>query len=180
MVTIIFESHSTTLDNEQKIASGHFDVALSAKGEQQAKDLGVRYRQEHFEAIFCSDLQRSYKTAELAFGDKFPVIQDARLRECDYGTFEHSPNSLIETERSKRLDTPFPEGESFRQTSARMKSFLQDVLQEYDGKKVLIIGHRATWYGVEEWAGHRPLTELLSASWSYQPGWTYQLAGIDG
>jgi broad specificity phosphatase PhoE len=178
MVTIVFESHSTTLDNEKKIASGHIDVALSPVGEQQAKQLGERRAGEHFDAIFCSDLQRSYTTARLAFGNKFPIFRDARLRESNYGEFEHKPNSFIADERPKRLEEPFPGGESFRQTSARMKSFLQDLLKNYDGKKVMIIGHRATWFGLEEWANHRPLPELLVAPWSYQPGWDYVLKSL--
>ena len=68
MVSIIFEAHGTTTDNEAKLASGWFDVALSALGETQAKELSERYKIEDFAAVFCSDLQRSYKTAEIAFG----------------------------------------------------------------------------------------------------------------
>ena len=30
MIRVLFESHSTSLDNEAGLASGHFDVALSA------------------------------------------------------------------------------------------------------------------------------------------------------
>jgi broad specificity phosphatase PhoE len=175
MLTIIFESHATTLDNEQKIASGHIDVALSDAGIQQAKQMGQRYTDKHFDAVFCSDLQRSYTTAEFAFGSKYPIIRDARLRECDYGDFERKPNSVIEAERPARLRQSFPHGESYEQCSARMKSFLQDLLQQYDGKTVLVIGHRATWFGLEQWANHHELPELLTASWHWQPGWTYTL-----
>ena len=32
-----------------------------------------------------------------------------------------------------------------------MKSFLEELLKNYDGKKVMIIGHRATQYGLEHW-----------------------------
>lgn len=76
MVTIIFESHSTSLDNENYLASGWNDVKLSPLGIKQAEALGRRRKNEQFEAIFCSDLQRSYKTAEIAFGKKFPIIKD--------------------------------------------------------------------------------------------------------
>lgn len=67
MITIIFESHGTTFDNETHLSSSWFDVELSPLGEKQAKELGGRYKNEEFDAIFCSDLQRSYKTAEIAF-----------------------------------------------------------------------------------------------------------------
>lgn len=175
MIEIIFESHATTLDNEKKIASGHYDVELSPKGVEQARGLGDRRQDEHFDAVFTSDLQRAYKTAKLAFGDKFPVFQDVRLRECDYGDSEHQPSSDIEAERVKRIYEPFPNGESYEQCAERMRSFLEELLQNYDGKRVLIIGHRATQYGLERWVGRKPLEEIVQAPWSWQPGWTYEL-----
>lgn len=42
-VTIIFETHSTSFDNEAGIASGHNDVDLSEMGLRQATGLGERY-----------------------------------------------------------------------------------------------------------------------------------------
>ena len=84
MVTIIFEAHGTTLDNEAEKSSGWFDVELSPLGIKQSKELGERYKDENFDAIFCSDLQRSYKTAEIAFADRgFKIIKYKRLRECN-------------------------------------------------------------------------------------------------
>ena len=56
MVTIIFEAHSATLDNEAYRSSGHNDVDLSELGIKQSKELGERYKNENFDAIFCSDL----------------------------------------------------------------------------------------------------------------------------
>jgi len=69
MIKITFESHGTTTDNEQHISSGLKDVELSELGIAQAKELGERHKDETFDTVFCSDLQRSYKTAEIAFGD---------------------------------------------------------------------------------------------------------------
>lgn len=175
MVTIVFESHGTTFDNELHQASGHYDVALSPLGEQQSGEMGERYKDDHFDAIFCSDLQRSYKSAEIAFGNKFPIIQDARLRECDYGDLTQHPSSEVDPEKPKRITEPFPNGESYEQTSEHMKSFLQDLLKDYDGKRVMVIGHRATQYGLEHWIKGLPLAEVIPAPWKWQPGWTYEL-----
>ncbi|HSW99113.1 MAG TPA: histidine phosphatase family protein [Candidatus Saccharimonadales bacterium] len=175
MVTIIFESHATTYDNEKKIASGHYDVELSKTGQAQAKALGARRAGEHFDAVFCSDLQRSYKTAELAFGDKFPVMKDARLRECDYGEYEHRPSAEIEAERSSRIHEPFPGGESYEERTALLKEFIDDLAKNYDGKRVLVIGHRATQYGLERWVNKRDLGDIVSEPWQWQPGWEYVL-----
>ena len=175
MVTIIFEAHSTSLDNEAYLASGHNDVALSELGKMQAKELGERYKDQNFDAIFCSDLQRSYKSAEIAFGERFSIIKDKRLRECDYGDLTKYPSSEVDPLKIKHISTPFPNGESYEQTSQRMKSFLDDLKKNYQGKKVMIIGHRATQYGLEHWVKELSLEEIISAPWSWQPGWTYHL-----
>lgn len=175
MITIIFEAHSTTTDNEAHFASGHNDVELSELGLQQSRELGKRYADKHFDAIFCSDMQRAYKTAELAFGDKFPIIKDARLRECDYGDLTQKPKELVDTEKPSHITTPFPNGESYEQTCARIKSFLDDLLQNYDGKTVMIIGHRATQYGLEKGINNVPIRDVVAAPWKWQPGWEYLL-----
>ena len=129
MVTILFESHGTTVDNEKHISSGHFDAELSQLGIKQSKELGERYIDKSLDIIFCSDLQRSYKTAELAFGNKYPIIKDARLRECDYGDLTQHLSEEVDAEKSERIFIPFPNGESYEQTCARMKSFLQELIK---------------------------------------------------
>lgn len=62
-VTIIFETCSNTFDNENGLASGWNDVRLSPTGLDQARELGARYRDLMPDAVFCSDLQRSIRTA---------------------------------------------------------------------------------------------------------------------
>jgi broad specificity phosphatase PhoE len=179
MVEIIFESHGTTLDNETHLSSGHFDVALSPLGEKQAKELGERYQNQNFDAIFCSDLQRSYKTAEIAFlGSNFQIIKDPRLRECNYGDMTRHLSEEVEADKVNRIKIPFPKGESYEQCAERMKNFLADLLTKYNNKRVMIIGHRATQYGLEHWILGKPLEEVIPASWKWQPGWTYQLTQI--
>lgn len=176
MVTVIFEAHATSFDNEAKIASGHFDAQLSPLGEKQAKELGERYQDTQIDAIFCSDMQRAYRAAEIAFaGRGIPIFKDERLRECDYGEFTRRSSVEVEHEKVKHIIKPFPGGESYEEAALRMKEFLQDLLKEYNGKKVIIIGHRATQYGLEHWINGVPLKEVVTAPWSWQPGWTYYL-----
>lgn len=176
MVTIIFESHGTTFDNENNISSGLNDTDLSPLGEKQAKELGDRRKKDKFDAIFCSDLMRSRRTAEIAFvGKKIPIFSDARLQECNYGDFNGYPRDEIEPLKKDHVYRPFPNGESFEEISDRMKKFLDDLLMNYDGKKVLIIGHRATQYGLERWANTIDLKEAVTRPWKWQPGWEYHI-----
>lgn len=175
MVTIIFEAHATTYDNEAHLSSGWNNVDLSPLGEKQATELGERYKNDHFDAIFCSDLLRSYKTAEIAFKDKFEIIKDERLRECNYGDFTQHPSHEVDEQKPNRIKIPFPNGESYLGTIQRMKEFLDDLYENYDGLKVMIIGHRATQYALENLILGKPLEEIIPAPWSWQPGWKYIL-----
>ena len=113
--------------------------------------------------------------AEIGFGNKFPIIRDARLNECNYGDMTQHPSSEVDPEKPKRIKVPFPNGESYEQTTERMRSFLQDLIKNYNGKRVMIIGHRATQYGLECLINKIPLEQVISAPWKWQPGWEYKL-----
>lgn len=176
MVTIIFETHSTTFDNEAALASGQYDAELSPLGERQALELGRRREHEHFDAIYCSDQQRSYRTAEIAFPQRHDrIIRDPRLRECNYGTWARKPDAEVKAEKPNRITLPFPGGESYQRTTNRMRAFLTDLLQQHNGERVLIIGHRATQHGLEHLINGVPLERAVTAPWKWQPGWEYQL-----
>ena len=178
MITLWFEPHGTTPDNEAKLASGWNDVDLSERGLREAQELVARAKERGVSAIFCSDLQRAVKTAvPTANALHIPVYPDARLRECDYGEMTGQPSSRIEAERSLRMDTPFPGGESYRQCMERMRSFYDELKQNFEGKTVLIIGHRATHYGVEVFCADQTLEQCIAdgAHWKWQPGWLYEV-----
>lgn len=171
---LIFETHATSLDNEAGLASGWFDVALSAAGEQQARLLGARRRDEHLAVVFCSDLSRSFRTAEIAFGDRsLPIVRDARLRECDYGDLTRRPTSEIEQLRLRHLVDPFPNGESYQQVVGRVSEWLGEAMRQCDAGTVLVIGHRATFYALEHLLHCVTLHDAVTSPWTWQPGWTY-------
>jgi broad specificity phosphatase PhoE len=175
-LTLIFETHATTVDNEAGLASGWFDVALSTAGEQQARMLGDRRRDDHLAVVFCSDLTRSLRTAEVAFGDRsLQIARDARLRECDYGDLTRRPTSEIEQQRLRHLVEPFPNGESYQQVVERVSGWLRELMPQFDACTVLIIGHRATFYALEHLINGVPLREAVTSPWAWQPGWTYHL-----
>jgi broad specificity phosphatase PhoE len=180
MVTIIFEAHSTTTDNEAHLASGWNDVALSELGLKQSVELGQRYSLDDIDAIFASDMERAFQTATLAFPSIEPrkLHIDWRLRECDYGDLTQHPKSEVDREKLHRVDVPFPNGESYTDTTERMRTLLLDLARDYQDKKVMIIGHRATQYGLEHWINGVPLQDAVTAPWSWQAGWTYEWKAV--
>ena len=133
------------------LASGWYDVDLSATGEEQARLLGARRRDDDLAAVFCSDLTRAVRTAEIAFRDRvLPIVRDARLRECNYGDFTRHPTVEIEERRVLHVGTPFPNGESYQQVVGRVSAWASDVTATFAGRTVLFpIGHRATFYALE-------------------------------
>lgn len=176
-IKIIFETHSTSIDNEACKSSGHYDVGLSGIGYKQAKLLGQRYKDIHLDAVYCSDLQRSYKTGELAFNDRnIKLVKDSRLRECDYGDLTRVSTDRIISEKVNRISKPFPNGESYEDCLIRVKSFLVDVLKNHkDNDIIMIIGHRATQYGLNHWILDHSIEKCVTDLWEWQPGWCYEL-----
>ena len=178
MLGIFYSPHATSIDNEAGRASGHADVPLSALGRQQAKELGQHYTEEMFDALYSSDLQRAVTTCEIAFSSRsVPIIQDARLRECDYGEMTQYPFVQIEKERARRITEPFPNGESILMVVQRVGTFLRDILHEYNGKTIVIIGHGATRYALAYWCGNVSLEEIVCTphQWREIPIWHYEL-----
>ncbi len=176
MIKIIFEAHSTTLDNEAKLSSGWNDVDLSDLGVKQSQELKDRYKDVAIDVIITSDLQRAVKTAvPLASLNHTPIYTDVRLRECNYGDLTQSPSKVVEEEKPNRIDTPFPNGESYNDCVERVVDFLDWLKTNFDGKTVMIIGHRATQYSLDFHLKGLSLIDVVSKKFTWQPGWEYEL-----
>ena len=174
---LIFETHATSLDNEAGLASGWFDVDLSPLGERQARELGLRRRADVLAAVICSDLRRTARTAEIAFHDRgIPIVCEPRLRECNYGALTRYPASDVEACRVDHITTPFPDGESYAVATRRVGSWLDEGIRDYDGQRIIVIGHRATFYALEHLIRGIPLREVMTAPWRWQPGWSYSVS----
>ena len=160
-IELVFESHSTTVDNEQGRATGWLPGKLSDQGRIQARDLGNRRRDDGIAAVFSSDLHRAMETVSIAFGgSEVPVLYDWRLRECDYGQSNGMPAAELRRGRAEHLDQPYPEGESWRQAVTRVGRFLGDLPLRWDGRRVLVVGHVATWWGLDHFIGGATLEDL--------------------
>jgi broad specificity phosphatase PhoE len=175
MIDLWLEMHAQTLHNAQGLASGHYDVALTAQGREQAQTiLRQRYASQRYDAAYTSNTQRAYDTARLMFADRpLPIVQDARLRECDYGVYEGRPRQEMEAARMAALHAPFPGGESFSQVVERMRGFLCDLAAERDGQTLMLIGHAATLFTLRHLLERRSLEETVGA-WPERP-WRFTL-----
>lgn len=173
-VEIVYETHAISEDNELGIATGWLPGRLSDAGREQALELGKRRRDGGFAVVFTSDLGRAVETAQIAFGDSATaIVQDPRLRECNYGDLNGMPRTRLDAERAHRIDEPFPGGESYRQVVGRMRDFLDHVRAEWNGQRVVVIGHAATRFALDHLVHGTRLEDLVDAPFEWQEGWSY-------
>jgi broad specificity phosphatase PhoE len=171
-VELVYETHSTSVDNENGVATGWLDGRLSELGRRQAEELGARRRD--VAAVYTSDLGRAVETAAIAFrGAGIPVHHDARLRECDYGELNGATVDEVTAVRRRHVDEPFPGGESYRQVVERTRNFLDEVAARHDGERILVIAHSANRWALQHLLDGAPLEELVDAPFDWQPGWLY-------
>jgi 2,3-bisphosphoglycerate-dependent phosphoglycerate mutase len=173
-IELVFETHSTTEDNENGRATGWLPGKLSEVGRIQARQLGERRKDDRIAAVFSSDLARAAETASLAFAKSaVPVLYDWRLRECDYGQCNGMPAYELHASRRDYLDLPYPSGETWRQAIARVERFLSDLPLRWSDQRVLVIGHVATRWGLEHLVNGVKLEDLVEEKFKWQAGWEY-------
>lgn len=144
MTTIGLVRHGITEWNVLGIAQGSSDIPLNKTGRGQAIALSERLAaEEEWDLIIASDLDRASETAEI-IGAKLglPISRlDARLREMNGGEIEGTTEEERvakwgEDWRSLDLGMETREAVAERATAA-----LQDIVNDYPGKRVLVVSH---------------------------------------
>ena len=178
---ITYFVHGTTTDNEKGIATGWAQGELSELGKKQSTELWGKIKDKDFIAVFCSDLKRAVDSANLAFAGKgVPIVQDRRLRECDYGDFTQKSSEKIESIIMDKIDTPFPNGESYRDVERRIRDFLKDVSKKYPDKHIAIVSHKAPQLALEVITKGKTWKQAIKEDWrnkepnEWKPGWIYE------
>ena len=183
-IDITYFVHGTTVDNENHKASGHADAELSEAGIEQSKKLAELTKDQKFDVIFCSDLKRAVDSAKISFGDrKVKVIKDKRLRECDYGVMTQGKSEEVEKIEKDVIYKPFANGESYQDVENRIKDFLNDLIENYQGKKVAIVAHKGPQLALDVLINGKTWEQAFDEDWrkvkAWQPGWNYELKEIN-
>ena len=178
-IKITYFVHGTTTDNENNISSGWSDVELSELGIQQSRELTEQTKNHQFDVVFTSDLKRAAESARLAWGDKYEIIEDKRLRECNYGDYNGKSSDIVEPLQEKSITTPMPNGESYEDVKTRIADFLEDLKKDYEGKHIAIVAHKAPQLALDVLLKDITWEEAFANDWrktkSWQPGWEYTL-----
>lgn len=174
---ITYFVHGTTTDNEKGLSTGWMPGKLSTLGIEQTKGLGPLVADKKFDVIFCSDLKRAVDSAHYSFANKYDIIKDERLRECNYGDFNEAEEHSFKSDMTKYIRIPFPNGESYEDVEKRMRSFLDHLKEHYSGKHIGIVAHQAPQLALDVILKDIIWEEAIANDWrntkSWQPGWEY-------
>lgn len=136
MTTLYLVRHGETEDNVARIMQGQTQGRLTSRGEQQARELGERLAEEHFDAFMASDLKRAVDTAVIiAEGRGMDIEVTPLLRERDWGSFtgRYIPDLK---------DEVWPDDiETLEQMRSRAARFIEYVVKKHHGQRVLAVGH---------------------------------------
>ena len=177
-IKIMYFVHGTTTDNASKLCSGWKEAMLNDLGKEQSENLGKvsRERGDKFDIMFTSDLKRAIDSSNIAFPD-VEKIRDKRLRECNYGDLDGEHKSLVIYE--EHIDDKFPNGESLKDVEMRMRDFVNYLKENYDGKTIGIVAHRAPQLALEVITKNISWEEANQNDWrktgDWQAGWEYEI-----
>jgi len=178
-IKITYFVHGTTTDNENKISSGWNDAKLSGLGLQQSIKLESQITDKHFDIVFCSDLKRAVRSAELTFKDEAKIIQDKRLRECNYGKYNGKSSEIVELMQEENIVNKFPDGESYEDVKKRINNFLDFLKKNYDNKSVAIVSHKAPQLALDVLLKNKTWEQAFAEDWrkkkKWQAGWEYTI-----
>jgi broad specificity phosphatase PhoE len=178
-INITYFVHGTTTDNEKDLATGWEQGNLSKKGINQCTDLNKLIKYDDFDIVFCSDLKRATQSAKLIFGNKYNIVKDIRLRECNYGDLTGQPSNTFKDKLYNFVETPFPNGESYNDVEKRIADFLNYIKTNFPNKNIAIVAHQAPQLALDVLIKGKNWKQAIDEDWrktkTWQPGWKYNI-----
>lgn len=137
--------HGETIENQNQIVQGQAPGTLAPEGIEQAKEVAKKLADEHFDVIFCSDLQRCKDTAKeiMLHHPDTPIKYRTALRELNQPEYEGQPWTAVPWDSfpGTLLTRKSSKGESFRDVWQRVAVFTNEVRQRYRHQSILFITH---------------------------------------
>lgn len=116
-------------------------------------------------------------SAKYIFKDSKVILHDKRIRECNYGDLNGEDTSLVKYE--EHIDSKFPNGESLKEVEKRLRNFCDYLLENYNGKTVALVAHKAPQLALEVITKNISWKEAIDIDWrktkNWQPGWRYEI-----
>ena len=143
--------HGETDWNVARRVQGHADIALNAKGRQQAERLGQALADSPIHHVYSSDLQRALQTAQaIAAVHAAPVHATPDLRERHFGDIEgmdffsfeqQRPDAALQWRKRMPHWQPPGGGESLLMLRERVVQAVNAIASRHQGEHVAIVSH---------------------------------------
>lgn len=150
MTTFLLVRHGATDWNDRRLAQGHADIPMNARGRRQAADAARALEDRRVDAVYASDLRRAIDTAvEIARPRGLDVVTDASLREIDQGEWEGVHVDEIRR-RWPELWGPArhfrarPGGEAPGEVRTRAVAALERIARAHPDGTVAVVSHGGT------------------------------------
>ena len=150
MTSVYLIRHGEDEGNIYRRAQGQYQSELTAKGLRQVDALAERFKDEHIDALYSSDLKRTQLTAgAITKYHDLPMLLEPRLREIALGPWEDRPfGDLQHFEKEQMLyfnDDPdrwYVEGaETFPALKERILSVILELAAKHDGQTIVCVSH---------------------------------------
>ena len=146
---IWFVRHAQSEYNKQHLFTGWHDPQLTEKGMAAAMNLKIEFSDIAFDHVFSSPLQRASTTAISIIGDSIEIKYDDRLKERSYGDWSGLNKTNVRDEvgdeaflsARRGWDTSPPNGESLKDVSLRVTSFINSLPL---AGNILVVSHGNT------------------------------------
>ena len=123
---------------------------LSVYGEEQSKKLSENIELINIDVIWSSSYTRAKATAKyIANNNNLYINLDSNLNERKLGDLKElgefmKNKSTRDPSQEQLIDRKFKtsNGESAEDTNKRMTNFLNKILKEYEGKRIVLVSHR--------------------------------------
>lgn len=139
---ILVTRHGETEWNRKNLILGRTDIPLNDTGIMQARKLRDSIPCP-VDLVIASPLKRTAMTAEIICENRnIEIKYDNRIIEMDFGTFEGKDRGDEIYQKEKRnFFTKFPNGESYFQAAQRVYNFLDEIIERYHDRNVLVVTH---------------------------------------
>ena len=145
--------HGETDLNIKKVYYGFTDVSLNTLGKIHCENVKEKLREVNFDLVISSPLKRAMESAEIISPlNSSEIISYEGLREINFGKWENKHFKDIEKEYKEEwklwledwINFSFPGGENFKSLYLRVKTCIEDILIDYEGKTILLVAHEGT------------------------------------
>ncbi|MBS4195970.1 histidine phosphatase family protein [Lederbergia citri] len=139
MTTICLIRHGETDWNDLGKLQGRTDIPLNSTGIHQAEECRDFLKNDHWDLIVTSPLQRAKRTAKIINeGLQIPLIEMEEFAERSFGDAEGMTREEIET---KYPDRDIPNQEERSALNERVMAGIEKINRKYGNKKVLLVAH---------------------------------------